>query len=411
MSSRTRIQTQGVWPRIQTLFYDTLLLLVSPKILISILFSVFLSTPLEMIELDCWRVRAPRFAEEEAGEEGKGGCNLGRRAGEYTGCDIDHHHLRASGRGLGPGLHRGDGAAHLHITTPFSGILERPIFPFCCPTSSWLGWEGWFSYISREDGQTPEGLAGGCEPVLSASWLSSVWTSLCSIPHTLCPAQPQEAGLPSQASRRPWQETKGQCSNQEGVPSPAPPLPPLCLSAPHPHPQSLQAQEEQGHTQGCDHRFSGSENLTCDNGLRPPTPSHQSATGQRQTNSISTALMFHQGKKGGIRENKCLKKVSLLGRGALGLPTQNHKLGDFQQLVCPLSQLGRQGTWKPSVSRTSLPPQALGRLLPCHSLPALAGGHIPPAPAPLHRSLCLGPYKDTGPWMKDHPNPVCLVMD
>lgn len=187
-------------------------------------------------------------------------------------------------------------------------------------------------------------------------------------------------------------------------------LPSVCLlPTPTPSPCRLKRSKDtpKGVTTGSLGVKTSHVTMVCD----PPTPSHQSATGQRQTNSISTALMFHQGKKGGIRENKCLKKVSLLGRGALGLPTQNHKLGDFQQLVCPLSQLGRQGTWKPSVSRTSLPPQALGRLLPCHSLPALAGGHIPPAPAPLHRSLCLGPYKDTGPWMKDHPNPVCLVMD
>lgn len=86
-----------------------------------------------MIELDCRRVRALRFAEEEAGEEGKGGCNLGRRAGEYTGCDIDHHHPRASGRGLGPGLHGGDGAAHLHMTRLFGnpGKAHLPILLPC----------------------------------------------------------------------------------------------------------------------------------------------------------------------------------------------------------------------------------------------------------------------------------------
>lgn len=86
----------------------------------------------------------------------------------------------------------------------------------------------------------PEGLAGGHEPVLSASWLSSVWISLRSIPTPLRPALPQEAGLPSQVSRRPWQETKGQWGNQEGVPSPAPPLPPLCLlPTPTPSPRRL----------------------------------------------------------------------------------------------------------------------------------------------------------------------------
>lgn len=51
MSSTTRIQTQGIWPRIQTFIYDTPLPPVIPKTLSSILFSIFVQTILARIEL------------------------------------------------------------------------------------------------------------------------------------------------------------------------------------------------------------------------------------------------------------------------------------------------------------------------------------------------------------------------
>lgn len=103
MSSKTRIQTQTAWTRIQTFICYTLLPLVILNMLTSILFPAFLCSILETVEQRVWRLK-----QRETREEGQGATTWGARhpplqhpAGR---AGVDRHKFRASRRDLHPGL-------------------------------------------------------------------------------------------------------------------------------------------------------------------------------------------------------------------------------------------------------------------------------------------------------------------